>query len=385
MWKKTIPIFLAVAFLLLANGILATALPLRLRLFGFSAEAIAVLGTANYAGALIGALIAPSIIQRIGCKRSFVSFVALFAMGSSAFLLPSSLLFYGVARLGIGTALSGLYLLIESRLNGIAAAGSRKHILSTYMIVFYIAQALGSYMGGFDPGGFLTISVTIFAIFLACTGIRGFYPVQKNVGASKKTALATLLGRSPEGYAFGFTAGILLGSFYGLGALFAQATLSNQTLTGPFMAIAMLGGVCGLGTFGTIARHWDERACAIAASLVASITAFTLIFPIMRDDAAYLVMVGLFGTAAFSIYPFASACVNSDVPDAMRVDANGLFIFIAAAGGVTGPILTGLLMGFIGPKAVFLVIAAATITAAAFGAVHRKARPISIHPLHNAG
>jgi MFS family permease len=384
MWKKAIPIFLAVAFLLLANGILATALPLRLRLFGFSAEATAVLGTANYAGALVGALIAPSIIQRIGCKRSFVSFVTLFAMGSSTFLLPSSLLFYGVARLGIGTALSGLYLLIESRLNGIAAAGSRKHILSTYMIVFYIAQALGSYMGGFDPGGFLTISVTIFAIFLACTGIGGFYPIQKkNVGPSKKTAFATLLSRSPEGYAFGFTAGILLGSFYGLGAVFAQSTLSNQTLMGPFMAVAMLGGVCGLGSFGTIAKHWDERACAIATSLIASMTALTLIFPIIRNDVAYLVMVGLFGTVAFSIYPFASACVNSDVPDAMRVDANALFIFIVAAGGVTGPILTGLLMASIGPKALFLVIAAATFTAAAFGAAHRKARPISIHSLHN--
>jgi hypothetical protein len=101
--KKALPVLGVVALLLAANRALATLLPLRWS----QADAVAALATCVYAGGLLGATAGTIVIRRLGCRRSFIILIIVFATANAAFLLPGSKAFFGVTRIAAGAALSG--------------------------------------------------------------------------------------------------------------------------------------------------------------------------------------------------------------------------------------------------------------------------------------
>src|SRR5581483_8594341 len=171
--RQVFALLAVVAALLAANGALATLLPLRWMRAGVPPEAMAGLAACVYAGALLGALAGGSIIRRLGCRLSFVALVAAFALANAASLWAQRAALLGLTRLAAGAALSGLYLLIESRLNAIATPERRDCILSSYMIVLYLAQAAGSACAGLGSDTVLAAAV---ALILAAQLGRGSFP-----------------------------------------------------------------------------------------------------------------------------------------------------------------------------------------------------------------
>lgn len=362
MWKKALPFFAVVGFLLAANGILAVLLPLRWSHAGISPRAIAWLAACNYGGGLLCVAFAARFVRHLGCRTSFAAFVVLLAMGSVVFLLPASVGLYSVARLASGAALSGLYLLIESRLNAIATAAARSRLLSAYMIVFYLAQALGSSFATVQKGEGSSELLAAVILILACAvGLGSFPTIIVPTLASKRLGAVELLKLSPDGYAVGLASGTLLGCFYGLGPLFAQATLSKVSLSGLFMSVAMIGSIPGLLIAGTLADRFGARKSAAGSSLASAITSLMLVAATHAGDVDRLIMAALFGAAAFSLYPLGSACVNSVAPFSMRTAANALYILTAGIGGTLGPLLAAPILSVACPGAAFIVIAAATL------------------------
>jgi MFS transporter, UMF2 family, putative MFS family transporter protein len=176
--KRALPVLVVVALLLVANGTLATSLPLRWSQIGIATDTIAALAACLYAGGLLGALTGGIVMRRLGCQRSFVIFVMAFAVANAALLLPGPGALLGIARITAGSALSGLYLLIESRLNAIATPQLRKRLLLIYMADFYLAQAMGSGFAGLNPDIALVVAIVLILLSecLARSGVFGPRP-----------------------------------------------------------------------------------------------------------------------------------------------------------------------------------------------------------------
>jgi hypothetical protein len=68
-----------------------------------------------------------------------------------------------------------------------------------------------------------------------------------------------------------------------------------------------------------------------------------------------------FGAAALSCYPLASAMMNSALPPHFRLSGNRLVVLLAALGGCTGPLATGMIAPWIGPAGGFAVIGCAAL------------------------
>lgn len=365
-WLKIAPIFVVVALLLSANGLLATGLPLRWSSGGMAAQTIAQLAACGYAGVLLGGWLAPRTVHRLGSCASFLAFVALFASSCLIFLATWTPFALGIARILAGAAIAGLYLLIESRLHTLATVENRARLLTAYMVDLYLAQAAGSGLTSLgSPEGALVPSLAIALILTSAFGVRQFsLQAPAHVASVRRTRLS-LLATAPEGYACGVAAGIVLGTFYGLGPVFARARLSTHTLVGPFMAMAMLGGVLGLLAAGRLASVKGTTNVALA-SLAIGIWALAVLPASMHGNGATMIAIAGFGATAFTLYPLASACVNATIPTTARVEANGLFILCSGIGGTLGPLIAGRLVPVVGVAAPFMVIAAATWAAGAF-------------------
>jgi len=367
---KALAVFGVVAFLLTANGMLTAGLPLGWRAIGFPAQDIAWLAACGYAGVLLGGFVNPSIVRAVGCRRGYLMFVALFAVGCAGFLLPASIVVYGAARVTAGCAIAGLYLLIESRLNAIARPASRARLLSTYMVVLYVAQATGANLATSGPiAGARMLPVAIALILFAALGLKCFpeMPVAKRERGLAQ--LRELLRTSPEGYAGGLAAGMLFGTFYGLGPVFAEAHLSAPARTGPLMATAMLGAVIGLLLAGKFAGAFRTTAGVACVALAGGASALAVAAGSGAGDTVLFALVAVFGAVAFPLYPLASACVNANVAPASRIAANGLYLLTSGIGGVVGPLCAGELLRVAGSAAPFIVVAASSLALALFVAL----------------
>jgi MFS family permease len=110
-------LFLGIALMMLGNGLQGSLLGIRASLEGFPTTLTGVLMSGYYAGFLVGSVLAPRLVARVGHVRVFA---ALAALASTAILIhalwidPAS---WTVIRLVTGFCYAGLYVVVESWLN----------------------------------------------------------------------------------------------------------------------------------------------------------------------------------------------------------------------------------------------------------------------------
>ncbi|MBV9054678.1 MAG: MFS transporter, partial [Hyphomicrobiales bacterium] len=144
MQKSFAPLLLSVFLLVTGNGVLSTLIPLRARLEGFSDITIAFIGSSYFSGMLIGSLVAPWVVLRIGQVRAFIICVL---TGAVAILSLPSLIepwSWVLLRGIIGLSLAGLYAIAESWFNGKSDNAHRGSALGIYSVVQYLAWSVGN-------------------------------------------------------------------------------------------------------------------------------------------------------------------------------------------------------------------------------------------------
>lgn len=131
-----------VAFLLVGSGLLTSLLAIRGTIEGFDAQVIGSLGSAFFAGYLVGSYIVPATIRRIGHIRAFSMLTAAVACIVLLHELIIDAWFWALLRALAGMAMVGLYTIIESWLNSYALPAHRSRVFSLYMAVSLGSLAL---------------------------------------------------------------------------------------------------------------------------------------------------------------------------------------------------------------------------------------------------
>ena len=158
-------LLLGMALLMLGNGLQGTLLGVRASLEGFSTTITGVLMSGYFAGFLIGSVMAPRLVQRVGHARTFAALASLAStaiLAHSVFVEPIT---WVLMRLVSGFCYAGLYVVAESWLNEQSTNENRGQLLSIYMVVSLGGMGLGQILlNAADPAGselFILVSVLV--------------------------------------------------------------------------------------------------------------------------------------------------------------------------------------------------------------------------------
>ena len=150
--KLLLAVLAGYALMQMGNTLQGTLLSVRGGLEGFSPAQIGTVGAGFWVGVVIGSLRGGRIIARVGHIRTFAGLAAIASSAALLHLLVIDPYVWMVARALTGFCFAGLFMVVESWLNGIATPGSRGRIMSIYgmtgaasiPIISAVADSLGN-------------------------------------------------------------------------------------------------------------------------------------------------------------------------------------------------------------------------------------------------
>ncbi len=350
-------LLLGVAFLLAGNGLQFTLLPLRGHADGFSSLAIGGISSAYYAGFVAGCLLAPYIILRAGHIRAFAALVALAVVVGLAYPLANAVGPWIAFRLINGFCIAGFYLVIESWLNDRASNETRGFVMSSYVMVIYVAFTAGQLMVMLYP-------IRGAENFMLAAMLASLAIVPVALTRSAQPAAITIVSfrpwhvyqAAPVGLVASFAIGAVNGAFFGLGPVSAARTGLNVAEVAVFMSAATLAGAATQWPAGRLSDRHDRRLVLMVLLIGAAVSGVLLW--LFATNGLLLVAFGfVYGALALPGYALAAAHAydKTDVSDMVSTAATVLLA--NAVGAVIGPLVAPLVMDELGPRSLFLFTA----------------------------
>ncbi|MBB3312844.1 MFS family permease [Rhizobium sp. BK196] len=362
-------------FLFMGNGLQGILLPVRGNLEGYATTTLGLLGTSWAAGFVIGCLVAPKIVRRVGHVRAFSGFIAIIAIIALVSGIVIDPVWWVILRAVTGFSTAGTSMIIESWLNERANNESRGAIFSLYIGITLLGVVGGQLMIPLED-------VRTPVLFMIC-GI--FYciamlPTTLSTAASPqplkavKLDLPALYRNSPVSCLGILLVGIANGAYGTLGAVFgAGAGLSDTSIAVMMSATIFAGAIMQLPA-GRLSDRIDRRYVLAAMSAIAALAGL-LIFVLHPSSPAFLIgLVILYGAVANTLYPIAVAHANDFAASEDFVKVSGGLLLLYGIGTVIGPTIGGPVMSVISPHALFLVTALAHLLITGYAIVRSRIR-----------
>ena len=376
------PLFLGMGLLMLGAGLQGTLIGVRATLAGFPTLVIGLVMSCYYVGYMAGSICAPQLVQRVGHIRVFA---ALTSLASVTILLQGALVtpgVWGALRLASGFCFAGIYVVAESWLNDRAENHNRGSLMALYMAVLYVGLGSGQFLlNAADPAGpllFMTIAVLISLAVVPMT-----LSVQRapEFDVPRKTGFGELFRASPLGVVGVVVSGVVTGSLFSMGSVYAQLRGLSSTDTATFMGVSIFAAVLTQLPVGRLSDRIDRRAVLIAVCMLAAvIAAAAAVFSALSRMTLFVLAAG-FGGIVLTLYSLSLSHINDHLDSQQMVSSSGSVILLNGMGATLGPLLISSSMNIFGPSAYFGSLA---ILVAALGlyAIWRKGRRAAVLPEH---
>ncbi len=360
------------------NGMQGTLLGIRGEIEGFTTFEMSLVMSGYFVGFLFGSRMAPEMIRRVGHVRVFA---ALGSMISSVMLLYPTWTdpwAWGIARILIGFCFSGVYVTAESWLNNASSNENRGKALSLYMIVQMIgivsAQAL---LIVADPGGFILFIIPSVLVSISFAPILLSISPTPAFDTTKPMTLMQIYHTSPLGCVGMFLLGGVFSAQFGMGAVYGgKAGLSVGEISA-FVSSFYVGALIIQYPLGWLSDKMDRRLLILIASAGVAVGALVAMlfgtFFFVLLSAAFVV-----GGLSNPLYSLLIAYTNDFLQHEDMAAAAGGLIFINGLGAIAGPLITGWMMGVMGPSGFFLYIAILGAAMAMYAAYRMTQRPTRV-------
>ncbi len=226
----------------LGNGLQGTLVAVRAGLEGLSDETIGVIMSAYFVGYMLGSVVVPNFVERVGHIRTFATVASIASAATLAHLLIIEPISWSLFRAINGFCIAGLAVVIESWLNGHAAPENRGQILSIYGLVTVAAIGLGQLLLNIaDPGEFFLFCIVSIFISLSLVPVSLTRAVAPTIAGPFRFNLPRLLRLTPLGVVGTMITGVTMSAFLGMGPTFVQTIGLDTVGISVFMATIMLG------------------------------------------------------------------------------------------------------------------------------------------------
>ena len=371
--RSVFSLLLTTAFLLAGHGLHMTFLPLRASELGLSADLVGISGSAYFAGFICGALLIPPVIARVGHIRSFTALMAGFLCSFLILSVTDEGLVWIAVRFLLGAAMCGAYTVVESWLADQSEPTQHGRILSVYTVVVLVAMAGGQYLLGATKANplspFLLVAFLIGCAIIPVSLTRSLAPAPV---PATRFSFKRLYHRSHTAFAGALGSGMVMGSFWSLGALYALRTSDNPSFVPSFVAAMIVGGALAQYPIGLASDRIDRRFVLAALCLLCSLTALLVVTS--STESGMLWSVAAFGAGGHSLYAVSLAKAADNAPRAEFVTLGSTVLLLNALGASTGSLLFGGAMRLFGSDALLYGIAGVSLLAAGFIFVQPKGR-----------
>lgn len=348
-------LILSIVLLVSGNAFLMTLLGVRLSVESVSPDIIGWILVCYSIGFVLGTLYVHRIIGRVGHIRTFAAFSAMAAVCALLYPMAVSEIFWAVLRTLSGFSVASVLVVIESWFSSRATNANRGTLFAIYQIVFYSSAAGGQLLinvgqpESFIPYSLAAVLLTVALIPLALTRMDA--PAIEPVD---RLSFFTLARQSFTGVAGALTCGVMIGSFYAMGPVYATMIGLEVSQVSTFMASAIVAAMILAWPLGRVCDLFDRRRVMFWVSLVAA-TAAVLVGVVGADSRWQLtLLVGLFTGLSATLYPIAVAITNDRMESHRIVAASATLLLSYGVGSVIGPILMAELVSVFGPEALFV-------------------------------
>ena len=378
--RPTVPtlfaLLLGFGLMQMGNTLQGTLLSIRGGIERFSPAQIGAVGAGFWVGIVIGSLRCGKLVQAVGHIRAFLALGAIALTAPLLHLLIVDPIAWVVTRALTGFCFAGLFIVVESWLNGAATEETRGQILSVYAMTGLLAGIVGQLLlPATDPAGFRPFCIVAIILAFALVPIaltQAVAPTQEGGGA--RISLKRLYQQSPFGLVAASLCGVTTSAFFALGPILAQRLGLDTRGVAVLMASGTLGGFLLAWPIGWLSDRFDRRFVIIATALTATAALFTIIALVPDEPSRWLLYLcaAILGGTIVPTYSVVMAYVNDAVGEGEFVAASGGLLIVQGVGATAGPLIGGLAMSAWDHGLAYTLIAA-QILLAVFG-VYRSTR-----------
>ena len=366
--KSTWPLLLGMMLLMLGNGMQGSLLGIRGGLENMETFQLSIVMSCYFVGFLFGSRMAPEMIRRVGHVRVFAALGSLISAVLILYAVAPNWIAWSLMRVLIGFSFSGVYITAESWLNNASSNENRGQALSLYLIVQMIGiiSAQGLLNLG-DPSGYILFIIPSVLVSLAFTPILLSVSPAPSFESTKPLSFRSLYEASPLGCVGMFLLGGIFSAQFGMAAVWGTQAGLNVRDISIFIAGIYVGGLVAQYPIGWLSDRMDRRSVIL---WLAALGGAGMLLPVVWDVSfVVLVAVGaLAGAVSNPLYSLLLAYVNDYLDKSDMAAASAGLLFINGLGAIAGPVITGWLMGLIGPRGFFLYMAVLCLALAAYAA-----------------
>ena len=353
-------LLLSASILLMGNGLLSILLPVRADLERFTSVEIGIMGSAHYLGLVVGCVLCPLVIARVGHIRAFVAFTASATIAPLLHAIWQEPVFWTVLRVLTGICFAGLFMGIESWLTASSTLETRGRVLAAYTFLNFTVVIAGMQMTGLaDPHGFELFSAVAILFSLAAVPVAMTQTTAPSPPRTARLQLRWLFEVSPAAVLGCTFTGLANGAFWSLGPVYGKGAGLSISETATLLTVAVLGGAAGQYPFGSLSDRIGRRLPLAIVATVAAIAGIGLFLASGPGTVWKYPLIAVYGVCAFSIYTLCLAHANDLVPKDRAVEVSSGLLMMFSIGAVLGPLIASLAMSLGGTGALFLHSAAA--------------------------
>ncbi|MEP2604959.1 MFS transporter, partial [Marinobacter sp.] len=170
---------------------------------------------------------------------------------------------------------------------------------------------------------------------------------------SERLSFFTLARESFTGVSGALICGVMIGSFYALGPVYATLVGLEVSRVSTFMASAIVAAMLLAWPLGLVCDRFDRRRVMFWVAVAAGTAAVSV--GILGAERMWLLtlLVGLFTGLSATLYPIAVAITNDRMESNRIVAASATLLLSYGVGSVIGPIVMAELVGILGPRGLF--------------------------------
>jgi len=368
-------LFLGMTLLMVGNGLQGTLLGVRGGIEGFSTFQMSVIMAGYFAGFLGGSQLAPHMIRRVGHVRVFAALASFVSAILISFPLLTDPISWTLMRVAIGFCFSGVYVTAESWLNDAATNETRGQTLSIYVVVQMagIVAAQGIMALG-DPSGYVLFIIPSVLVSISFAPILLSISPAPPFEAADRMSFRELFHVSPLGCVSIFFLGGIFSALFGMSAVYATQMQMSIGQISIFVSAIYLGGLVLQMPIGWLSDRMDRRVLILVVAGLGGIAAFGAMV-LAGSYASLLVLTFVIGGMANPLYALIIAYTNDFLEHEQMAGASGSLIFINGIGAIAGPLMTGWLMGLIGPNGFFAFIGLLLLAIAGYALYRATQRP----------
>lgn len=333
---------------------------------GASDSLVGLATSAYFAGTLSASLTCSALVARLGHKRAFAGAALLAFLSTAALMLVEQPAIWPLVRAVTGYAIGTYYVVVESWFNHATENRTRGRVLASYETVRLTAVAGGSFLM-ISLYESLGISVFMIAGLLYFSAIL---PVSLNrlsgpaPSPNLRFPLLWLIRRAPLGLACCFVGGLTTAAIYGLVPLYGRYMALDTLALSAYVFFSHFGAFFVQYPAGLLSDRFGRNLTIVSLCLLCAAAAGLLGLREQPALPVILIAGAICGGICHTVFTLGTVYANDCLDPASYTAGAAVLMVAYDVGTVAGPAAAALSMETLGPRGLYLFIAALALVLA---------------------